>query len=96
MSRSYGAPITVGQQQGRPVRFTWEGRIYTVHRIIDHWVALRSQWSPESQERAPRRRCWRVQAGVGSSYGVYELYHDLALDEWRVARVALPRSPHPC
>lgn len=88
MGRIYGVPITVTEQGGRPVRFTWAGRVYVVRRIIDHWVALRANWSPaEHGDRLPERSHWRVEAGSERAPGVYELRHDSVTDEWLLARV---------
>ncbi|WP_046472455.1 DUF6504 family protein [Allosalinactinospora lopnorensis] len=87
MGRIYGVPITVCEQDGRPVRFTWEGRLFVVRRVIDHWVSLRSDWTPAVQPRQPERAYWRVKAGVQRAPGVYELQHDARAGEWLLARV---------
>ena len=87
MGRVYGVPITVAEHGGRPARFTWEGRIYVVRRVIDHWVTLRTEWSPEGEDRLPQRAFWRVEAGSDTALGVYELRHDSVTDAWLLARV---------
>ncbi|MDA2810541.1 DUF6504 family protein [Nocardiopsis sp. RSe5-2] len=87
MSRVYGAPIEVVESGGRPVRFTWGGRIHTVRRVIDHWVTLRAEWAAEAEESLPQRRHWRVEAGSDRSLGVYELRHDVAGGGWTLVRV---------
>lgn len=81
-------PISVSEQEGRPVRFTWRGRMYTVRRIVDYWVTLRSDWDPETHEQPPGRVHWRVEAGSDTSRGVYELRHEEPSGQWHVARVA--------
>ncbi len=87
MGRSFGVPVVVCEQDGRPVRFTWEGRLFVVRRILDHWVSLRAEWVPAAQCRPPERQCWRVRVGVRAAQGVYELQHDVVDGEWRLARV---------
>ncbi|CAM3679738.1 hypothetical protein GCM10009799_39710 [Nocardiopsis rhodophaea] len=87
MARVYGVPITVVEREGRPQRFTWERRIYTVRRIIDHWVTLRTDWAAGARDRLPRRTFWRVEAGSGRGPGVYELRHDSDSGQWLLARV---------
>ncbi|MFC4561301.1 DUF6504 family protein [Nocardiopsis mangrovi] len=88
MGRIFGVQITVAEQDGRPVRFTWQGRIYAVRRIIDHWVTLRADWAPHAEDRLPQRTYWRVEAGSQEvSRGVYELRHDSLTGSWTLARV---------
>lgn len=82
------------EQDGRPARFTWNGRVYGVRRIIDHWVTLRMDRHPGHGSHAPRRRHWRVAAG--SALGVYELRHDVEAEQWLLARVwsGTPQDGH--
>lgn len=87
MSRVYGAQIAVVEKEGRPVRFTWSGRIHTVRRVIDHWVTLRAEWAAEAGRRLPQRHHWRVEAGSDRSLGVYELRHDIVAESWTLVRV---------
>ncbi|MBB6172859.1 hypothetical protein HNR23_002919 [Nocardiopsis mwathae] len=87
MARVYGVRISVVDREGRPQRFTWDGRIYTVRRIIDHWVTLRTDWTPAAHDRLPQRTFWRVEAGADRAPGVYELRHDSTTGEWLLARV---------
>ncbi|NYE46269.1 hypothetical protein HDA32_001389 [Spinactinospora alkalitolerans] len=82
----YGTPITVWEQDGRPVRFMWEGRIYVVRRILDHWVTVRSDFSPEAGSGRPRRRFWRVQVGPEPGADVYELRYDSVGEQWLLSR----------
>ncbi|WP_407942012.1 DUF6504 family protein [Nocardiopsis codii] len=85
VGRYYGAEVTVVEDDGRPARFTWNGRVYGVRRILDHWVTLRMDWTPVSGSQVPERRHWRVEAGA--SQGVYELRHDTASGTWLLSRV---------
>lgn len=84
----YGVPVQVWDQDGRPARFVWEGRIYVVQQVLDYWVALRSDFEAEFRGRPRERVFWRVRAGAGAALGVYELRHDSATGSWLLARVA--------
>jgi hypothetical protein len=45
MSRVYGEPVDVqARADGRPLRFVWRGRLYTVRAILEHWVINREWW----------------------------------------------------
>jgi hypothetical protein len=45
MSKVYGEPVNVqARDDGRPVRFVWRGRLYTVRAILEHWVVNRKWW----------------------------------------------------
>ena len=45
MSRVYGEPVNVqARDDGRPARFVWGGRLYTVRAILEHWVVNREWW----------------------------------------------------
>jgi hypothetical protein len=37
------------RDDGRPVRFVWRGRLYTVRAILEHWIVNREWW----QDPAP-------------------------------------------
>lgn len=87
VGRYYGAKISVVEDDGRPTRFTWNGRVYGVRRILEHWVTLRVDWAPAREPQAPERRHWRVEAGTDRAQGVYELRHDTATGEWSLSRV---------
>ncbi|GHD34103.1 DUF6504 family protein [Nocardiopsis kunsanensis] len=87
MVRHYGAQITVVEDEGRPARFTWDGRLYGVRRIIDHWVSLRTDRTPAPGGGASERWHWRVEAGTVRAQGVYELRKDTATGQWSLARV---------
>jgi hypothetical protein len=32
------------RDDGRPVRFVWRGRLYTVRAILEHWIVNREWW----------------------------------------------------
>jgi Family of unknown function (DUF6504) len=86
MSRVYGEPVNVqARDDGRPARFVWQGRLYTVRAILEHWVINREWWQdPEAEPGRPELEFWRVEAapGPGMTAGVYELRRDAATDAW--------------
>ena len=97
MSRVYGEPVNVrAREDGRPTRFVWRGRLYTVRAILEHWVINREWWrapgsAGERSEGAvrgewarPELEFWRVEAssGPGMTAGVYELRREAATDAW--------------
>jgi hypothetical protein len=75
VNRVFGDPVDVWVVNGRPGRFTWHGRLYTIRRILQHWV-------PETGVEV-----WRVEAGQEKVIGIYELRHDLDADEWTLSRM---------
>jgi hypothetical protein len=100
MSRVYGEPVQVtARPDGRPLRFVWRSRLYTVRAILEHWVINREWWrepadSGESGDPGkagtepgqPELEFWRVEAapGQGMSPGVYELRQDIAAGTWTI------------
>ncbi len=71
-------PAGVWLADGRPVRFIWRGRLYTVLAIVDR---------PEP-DASPRS--WRVLASPGKNVppAQFRLWHDPATDDWLLARDA--------
>ena len=65
----YGEPVNVqARDDGRPARFVWRGRLYTVHAILEHWVINREWWQdPEAEPGQPELEFWRVEASPGQS-----------------------------
>ena len=99
MSRVYGEPVNVqARDDGRPARFVWRGRLYTVRAILEHWVINREWWrarDPSDAERSepepgqpepgqPELEFWRVEAapGQGITPGVFELRRETATGAW--------------
>src|SRR6516165_8628928 len=84
MSMVYGEPVNVqARDAGRPARFVWRGRLYTVRAILEHWVINREWWQdPEAEPGRPELEFWRVEAapGQGMTATVYELRRDAATD----------------
>jgi len=88
----YGEPVEVWVRDGRPVRFVWRGGLYSVSRVLEHWLTTREWWQRQSEDPAVppgEREFWRVEAasGIGSAPGVYELRHDLGKGTWLLSRV---------
>lgn len=88
MSRAYGEPVEVWLTDGRPARFVWRGRLYTVRRVLEHWVATRDWWRERHPEAgaAGGREFWRVEATPEREIGVYELRHDVETGTWMLSR----------
>jgi hypothetical protein len=91
VSRTYAEPVDVGVQDGRPTRFVWRGRLYTVLGVLDHWVISREWWKQQNPDldTPAEREFWRIEVSPGRSarVGTYELRHDLATGQWILARV---------
>ena len=93
MDRVYGEPVDVqAREDGRPARFVWRDRLYTVRAILEHWVVNREWWRDPQAEPGERGQSelefWRVEAasGPGLTAGVYELRRDAATDRWTLRR----------
>jgi hypothetical protein len=91
MSRVYGEPVDVWLRADRPVRFVWRGRLYTVLRVFEHWVASQEWWKQRGEQpRDPAdQEFWRVEASPGRNLppATYELRRDDATGTWLLARV---------
>jgi Family of unknown function (DUF6504) len=89
MTRVFGDPVEVWVTDGRPVRFVWRGRLYSVRRVLEHWVTTRDWWREQRPETeiTGEREFWRVEATPEREIGVYELRHDTAAGTWLLSRV---------
>ncbi|WP_329521789.1 DUF6504 family protein [Spirillospora sp. NBC_01491] len=89
MARVFGDPVEVWTSDGRPVRFVWRGRLYTVRRVLEHWVATRDWWRepPPAADVPGEREFWRVEATPERETGVYELRRDAATGSWLLSRL---------
>ncbi|WP_329084527.1 MULTISPECIES: DUF6504 family protein [unclassified Streptosporangium] len=85
MSRLYGDPIEVWIRDGQPIQFVWRDRLYTVHRVLDHWVVAREWWKISDSDPG-ERRFWRAEAASGGRVGTYELRFDTAGEGWLLIR----------
>jgi hypothetical protein len=94
MSRTYGEPVQVkARPDGRPMRFVWRSRLYTVRAIWEHWVINREWWREPAdsgdagtEPGQPELVFWRVEAapGQGMTPEVYELRQDVATTAWTI------------
>ena len=86
----YGEPVEVqARDDGRPVRFVWRSRLYTVRAILEHWVINREWWrDPAAEPGQPELEFWRVEAapGQGMTPGVYELRREIPAAPWTLRR----------
>jgi hypothetical protein len=64
MDRVYGEPVKVqARPDGRPLRFVWRSRLYTVRAILEHWVINREWWrDPAAEPGRVELEFWRVEA----------------------------------
>lgn len=97
MSGVRSEPVQVWLNNGRPARFVWRERLYTVlsvlsrpaaepgsapHQAGEHERANDSEGSPAVW------RCWLVTASPGRNVppNTYRLCHDPAADRWQLSR----------
>jgi hypothetical protein len=87
----YGEPIEVRDEAGRPVRFVWRGRLYTVLGVLDQWVISREWWqrNDPDAEAPPEREFWRVEASPGRDVPtvICELRRDAEAGDWLLVRI---------
>lgn len=79
------------REDGRPARFGWRGRRYTVRAVLGHWVVNREWWrDPRPEPERPEMRYWRVEAAAGrdGSRGTYDLRRDMSAGTWTLRRIA--------
>jgi Family of unknown function (DUF6504) len=94
VSGIYGEPVQVrARPDGRPVRFVWRSRLYTVRAILEHWVINREWWREPADSGdsgtgpgQPELVFWRIEAapGQGMTPEVYELRQDVASGTWTI------------
>lgn len=90
-----GEPVEVWLRNGRPARFVWRGRMYTVMFVLDRQVtpvATPADPDPAASGIADSgtggSECWRIEATPERSVpsATYELCRDLASGRWRLSR----------
>ncbi|HET9895589.1 MAG TPA: DUF6504 family protein [Streptosporangiaceae bacterium] len=99
MNAGRAEPVQVQLQDGRPTRFVWRERLYTVLAIVERpgeaaAAAAASEWAQDQDshdhEPAARRdwQCWRVSASPGKNVPAtgFRLCHDAATDRWILTR----------
>jgi hypothetical protein len=87
-----GEPAGVWLRDGRPARFVWRGRMYTVMFVLDRQLSPGP--APVAPDVAPAdpaagdRECWRVEATPERTVPPtrFELCHDLTADSWSLTR----------
>jgi hypothetical protein len=97
MQAMRGEPVDVWLREGRPARFVWRGRMYTVMFILERPHVPASEPAAESaptptgevnSAAAGRRECWLLEATPQRTVPptTYELCHDLISDRWSLSR----------
>ncbi len=92
LNRVYGDPIQVWtDDDGKPTRFVWRGRLFTVLDVLEHKQISHEWWRRKGREdpgAQAGREFWRVRASPGDDapHGVYELRCDPGVGDWLLAR----------
>jgi hypothetical protein len=83
-----GEPVEVWLRHGRPARFVWRGRMYTVMFVLDRRLTPGVVAADPHDPPPGDRECWRVEATPERSVpaATYELCHDVAADRWLLSR----------
>ena len=90
-----GEPAGVWLRDGRPARFVWRGRMYTVMFVLERQVSPgAAPAEPADPGAAPAEpaaggsECWRVEATPERTVPPtrFELCHDLTADSWSLTR----------
>lgn len=84
-------PVGVWLSDGRPARFVWRGRLYTVLSIVERPSGEPGPPPERPGQPAPgptRWECWRVTASAGRNMPAagYQLCWDPATDRWLLSR----------
>jgi hypothetical protein len=90
MRRIRGEPVEVWLRHGRPARFVWRGRLYTVLFVLDRRVSPLPQPAapPDAGDQPAGQEFWLVEATPQQAIAAarYELTRDLATGRWTLAR----------
>jgi hypothetical protein len=96
-----GEPVEVWLRDGRPARFVWRARLYTVLFVVDKRIAAETQAAMDDMaaaDTAPRNvsvqplpgrsEYWLVEAVPerATPASRFELHHDPATDRWSLTR----------
>jgi len=91
VNRMHGEPVDVRLQDGKPARFVWRGRLFTVLVVLDRWMTSREWWIARHPDPgAPaEREFWRVEAVPERTpnSGIYDLCFDWSGGHWHLIRV---------
>jgi len=96
MARLYGDLVEVQTgEDGRPARFVWRSKVYTVRSVQEYWVVNRAWWrEADPIPERPELQFWRVEAVAGRTnrvsqpHGTYELRRDAADGAWTLLQIA--------
>lgn len=83
-----GEPVEVWLRDGKPARFVWRGRMYTVMFVLDRRRMPGTELAdPETGERGGSE-CWLVEATpvLAVPPATYELCRDVTADRWSLTR----------
>jgi Family of unknown function (DUF6504) len=87
-------PVEVWLRHGRPARFVWRGRLYTVLFVLDHRAGPAQPAQPAPGREGGRdlpqgHERWQVEATPLRAVAParYELLHDLDADRWVLSRI---------
>jgi hypothetical protein len=85
-----GEPVQVWLRHGRPARFVWRERMYTVLFVLDRRLTQAAPADQASTADPPAavHECFRVEATPERTLPptTYELCHDLTADRWSLSR----------
>jgi hypothetical protein len=83
-----GEPVEVWLRHGRPARFVWRGRMFTVMLVLDRRLTPGAMPADPDDSPPAECECWRVEATPERSVppSTYELCHDGATDRWLLSR----------
>ena len=83
-------PVQVQANDGRPARFVWRGRLYTVISVVQRPGERRTAVAADEAESEPitELRCWLVTASPGRNVPavVFRLCQDPVTDRWQLSR----------
>lgn len=71
--------MDVRVRDGQPARFVWRGRLYTVLRVLEHWVVSREWWAEQAQrpggeqEQRDRGGEWDEKPGEPSEHEFWQV-----------------------
>lgn len=72
-------PVEVWEVDGRPGRFVWRERLYTVLAVLER---------PSAEPAVATWRCWRVTASPGKNVpgGTFRICQNVMTGRWRLSR----------
>ena len=88
MRGNQGEPVEVWLRHGKPARFVWRGRMYTVMFVLDRRRMPGPDGGDPENRQPGNRECWLVEATplLAVPPATYELCRDVAADRWSLTR----------